>query len=271
MQKISCCFIALLLFIVSCTPLHVDQIPAYYVNPLNGEMPVYKPNLVREDSVKSAAFVTGGISFGGANDDFNDQFTVVNAGISRSHLFNRIGLRYGANLLLGSYKVNKVDPDNHHSTVDPDYINKYARPYSFGSYGADGGIHYSAYSRVAEFHVLGAEFSMNKEFGHYLKFRKDLPVNVATHVDDDPVFGTVGIYSEVINRTQKVKPGIKVGFGRAFNSGFNGFDYDGNPKKIHYNYFSVTPFLSKNHWSGSIQLEFGQIGSSLQLATHYRL
>jgi hypothetical protein len=270
MNKFTVVFLSFTVLILSCTTI-VKQIPAYYVSPLNGEVPLYKPGLVRADSLTAANFLSGGISFGGANDAFTDKFYCFNAGISRSRIFNRIGLRYGASLIAGSYRVNKLDSFDHHSSVDPLYINKRAGRYFFGSFGADGGVHYSTLLPTAEFHIIGAEFSINNEFGSYLKFRNGLPANVATHVNSDAVFGTFGLYSELISRKPNTRSGLKLGLGRSFIKDFYGYDYKGNRLKIHYNYFTMTTFFTKNKWGGSIQLSLGDIGSSLQFGTHYRL
>jgi hypothetical protein len=260
-----------------CSPVKTK---AYFFNPLNGAVPLYRPSVTNADSLKSAIDLSGTLLIGAANEDNRDKLLSFNTGISRSHAFQHFGFRYGLNLQAGNYKIGKVDPESGGLTVDAEYINAHAKGYFFGSYGTDGAVHFVVQGKNVEFRVIGFEWSLNKDFGDYYSFRKSTPQLAVTMRDTNNFYGTLGGFSEVIMKPGLGQLAIRCGLGHAIGN-YKDFVHPELPEPynepLRFTYFTTTIAYSKGPYSFFVQQvgcergSSGNIGGSLRLNAFKKL
>ena len=245
----------------------------FYLSSLDGTVPVYRPTISRSDSIKSAVDLSGSFAIGSANKEKDETF-FFNGSISRSHVTRSMGFRYGLNVATGTYKIAPVNVSRYYPTNDEDYINANAKKQSAGSYGFDGGAHYLITNRNIEFRVIGAEISLNKEFGKYMSFRENIPPAEETLVERRSFFGVAGVYTEVIETSRSGKLGLKLGYGRGLYSTSQDssitdvYDFI---SPVQYKYLTLIVSYSRKNLTGFAQMISSEKASSIRLGTSYRL
>jgi hypothetical protein len=240
----------LLLFCISLSLFGCIGRQAYYVSPLYGINPAYRTVPLKMDSVKAATYANANLSMGAANEGALDRTHSFTGTLSRSHGFGKFSGHYGGGVTLGSYKVNPYDSVGNHSSVNYKAINERAGRYSFGAVGLAGGIHLVSSNRRTEMRFPGFELSLNKEFGKYGDFRDGMPDSAITFINRSRVFGTVGLYMEVIDKLNKnALFGFKIGYGKSFGKGYSRtFREDAffsDPTGFNFNYLHMNLNLTK--------------------------
>jgi hypothetical protein len=264
----------------------------YYLSPGNANTNPYHPIPLTTDSIRNAIYASLVYSIGSANDRGFDQVSVIQAGLHRSQNFGCFQAYYGINLSLGSYNMAGYYNSHYHEEgglfggypVPDDTI--YHIPDKgefFGMYGVTGGINVVIKARDGrgEWRALGIETSVQNEFGEYADFRKKLPDSAANVIFKNTVEATVGLYTDFIWKTPRgIVGGFKFAGGVMLNPTSNYIrsptdNYTTGSSKLNnlfpITYFSPTFHMSKGHYTGFIQLNFGTYADSFQFGLSYRL
>jgi hypothetical protein len=247
---------------------------AIYTSPFNGISSPYRTTPLHSDSVKSASYFNGGISFGGANDRDADSKFSLSADLSRSHNFGNFQAHYGGGLTAGSYGMKRYDSFDVNSTVDHEYLNARSKAYFFGGANFDGGINLVKSTDNGEFRILGLETSLHHEFGNYLKLREEMPDSVATVVIRDKFFGTAGLYTEFVVRANRSLWGGKFGYGTVIGSKYHHFDFADSyfiARTLNYRYFNICFQLTQDKWTLYSQINLAEKGHSMLFGFNYRI
>jgi hypothetical protein len=229
---------------------------------------------VASDSIKSATYVNGTLSIGGANNAWRDAVFTFQAGLHRAHVVNNFRLNYGASMALGSYNINSDSYYNYY--YSPNGMPAYKTGATFfGAYGLYGGV--SAATRMGrrgEWRYIGVEGSLFNEFGNYYNFRKNLPDSQATEIDRKKYLGSVGINTEVIFKGRsKVKFGIKMALG-SYLRRLNYYDlYQGDHYHTHDDliYFSNTYHFTFKKNTTYFQFNLATHAAHFQVGYNFRL
>jgi hypothetical protein len=270
----------------------IEARQGYYLSPANANSDPYHPIPLKSDSVRSAFYTSLLYSIGSANDKGFDQVSVIQAGIHRSQNFGIFQAYYGVNISLGSYNI--AGYYNSHYRYEGGLFGDYPVPVDtiyhipdkgefFGVYGMSGGINVVINARDGrgEWRVLGFETSVQNEFGNYADFRKKLPDSATNIIFKKTLTATVGLYTDFIWKTRRgIVGGFKFAGGIMINPRTNysrrltdNFYYGSTESNNIFpiTYFSPTFHMSKSHYTGFIQLNFGTYADSFQFGLSYRL
>ncbi len=244
---------------------------SYFYSPNNASSNPYHPIPLKSDSLKVATYINALFTLGGANEGWRDGVYSFRGGIHRSNNFENFQAYYGLNLSLGVYNMAGYYNSNNYY-YDTNYN---ASNYFFGSYGFNGGINVVVPTRHGgEWRVIGLETSVQKEFGNYYKFRKNLPDSVADVIFKKNVTGTAGIFSDIIGKSRHgAEFGYKISFGFMLNPESD-YTHFYNPNNIvnPVIYFSHTLHFSKGKVGGFVQLNFSNAyAGNVQFGINYRL
>jgi hypothetical protein len=230
---------------------------------------------LKSDSAKGATYISGVFTGGGANSDWRDAVYAFQGSIHRSNNFGNFQAYYGANLSLGCYHVKEYSRYDYYYPNDSLYNNVPASYNYFGMYGFNGGINtvIPFSNGGGEWRAIGIEASLQKEFGNYYNFRKNLPDSSADIIFRKNVTGTVGICTDIVTKSRR---GIEFGYKAAF-----GFMLNPQSDYVHvYNanelspvtYFSQTLHLTRDNITGFIQLNFSNnYAGNMQFGINYML
>jgi len=249
---------------------------AYYVSPLYGLNPVYRTVPLKTDSIKTATYANATLAFGDANEGKQDKTFSFMGSLSRSHSFGKFGAHYGAGLIVGAYRVNPYDSFGNSRSVDYKAINERAGNYSFGAVGMNGGIHLATPGNKGELRFPGFEASLSNEFGKYSGFRNELPDSAATYINRSKLFGTAGIYMEVLSKkgTNGVL-GFKMGYGKSVGKGYNrshiADSFFGDADGFSFNYFYANLNYSWDHYTLYGQFNVLRKTDNTLIGFNYRL
>jgi hypothetical protein len=260
---------------------------SYYLSPQNGNSNPYHTIPLVSDSIKGATYGSFVFTPGNANYNGRDYLSAYQTSIYRSNNFGRVQASYGANFNLGVYHVGEFynirylyDPTIFGPISDPvDTIYHIpATRSTFGSYGVSGAINYVIPFSKGEWRVLGAETSMQNEFGNYAGFRNNLPDTAATIIFRRRFTATVALYTDILWRDHHSNEwGFKFAFGEMMNPSSNYIINKTStyPDVAVYNiylpYFSTTFHMSNGPYSGFMQLNLGTFATSFQIGASYRL
>jgi hypothetical protein len=246
----------LLIFFSSCST------PSYLLSQLHTDSHPYYTIPVRADSIKSATYANAHFTTGAANYNLRDNTYDFQGGFSRSHNFGHFQAYYAASIVVGDYDLH--DYSNNYVTYPQQ--NRY-----FGAYGFNGGIDLAeTIDRHGSEFRIGAETSLQREFGDYLKFRKSLPDSSVDILDKEKFVKTLGIYAEVIKKLRRSgnELGYKLGVG---SSAVSRKYYRGDSSQISPAYFSNTFHFTKNNFTTFAQFNVGIKAFSFQIGGNYRL
>jgi hypothetical protein len=246
---------------------------AYYVSALNGLNNPYQTVPLQSDSIKTVFYASTTISSGTTNDKGSDKVFAVQSNIFLSHNFRYVQAHGGAGITLGSYTLSHYDNYGNNSTVNAAVLNQFASNYFFGGYGVSGGINVALpFSNGGEFRV-GLETSLQNEFGDYLQTRRKIPDSAATYVIPNKFFSTVGIYSELVDKTDYGSFSIKISGGHAMGKAYHTDIRDQyvSANLLSYKYFSVTLAPAIKKWTPYFQANFATKSSNALFGLNYRL
>ncbi len=253
----------LLLFLSGCFE------SSYLYSPNNATSNPYHAIPLKSDSLKGATYISAIFNSGRANQDLRDGVYAFQARVHRSNNFGNFQAYYGANMSVGIYYM--ADYYDHHNFYDTAY---HASNNFFGSYGFNGGFDAVVPTRHGgEWRVLGIETSVQKEFGNYYKFRKNLPDSAADVIFKKNVTGTVGIFTNIINRSRHgIEFGYKMSLGLMLNPESD-YTHFYNPYNIinPIVYFSHVLHFSKENVTGFVQFNFTNgYAANVQFGMNYR-
>jgi hypothetical protein len=258
-------------------------------SPMHGHSSSYKARPMLTDSLPSATYFSGHVSFGGVNSGHQDVILSGTASIHRAHTFKIWQAYYGANIIAGNYRINP-SYDEYQQNPQKGYTSSYDSKHSyssgnrfFGAAGATGGFNLlipinNKYEQ-GEWRAIGAEFNYHREFGDYYPFRKQLSDTVASFVERRDYHFTWSIFSEILVRSRKKHIfGMKIAYVR------NGLPIRTDLKKpqdidyylvqndyLRAGYMSTTLHLTRGKRTYSGQLNLGTKLILLQAGLNYRL
>ena len=266
----------------------VSQI--YFQSPMHGHSSSYKARPMQIDSLTTANYLSGHVSFAGNNDRFHDVVLSGTASMHRTHTFKLLQAYYGLNLTAGNYRINPGSFDEYQQNPEKGYTDTYKSrpPFSpgnrfFGAGGATAGfnlqIPINNTHEKAEWRAIGAEFNYHREFGDYYPFRKQLSDTVGSFVERRDYHFTWSIFSEMLVRGRnKHIYGMKIAYVR------NGLPIRTDLKKpqdidyylvqndyLRAGYMSTTFHITQGKRTYSGQLNLGTKLILLQAGLNYRL
>ena len=281
MTKLTLPGLIFLTLLNSCIP----ERRAYFLAPQNAAANSYHSIPMKSDSLRSTIYVNGVFRNGSSNDRQSDHVWSLEGSMHRSHNFDMFQAYYGANLTLGSYNIS----DYYRSTYQygGGYFGTYYpvdTPYHipasnkfFGAYGVFGGINlvfshvHEKYHRHSEWRALGLETSLQNEFGDYNRFRKNLSDTGANINFRNSFSAYLGLYTEWVWTTRnKTEAGVKLTWGLCINPENNYYKYLESPITPLLN-FSVSYHITKNHYTGFVQINLGTYADNIQFGLTYRL
>ena len=258
---------ACMLFCSSCVET------SYFQSPLQGNNQGYHAVPVASDSVKSATYINASLSFGGSNQNWRDAVYALQAGLHRGHVLDNFRLNYGASLVVGSYNVKPYY--DYYSNKPNAGINVGSK--FFGAYGFYGGISAAApLGRRGEWRYIGLEGSLFNEFGDYYTFRKNLPDSLASEIDKEKYFGSLGLNTELVFKFRSQnKFGIKIAAG-SYLRRLNYYDPSGGGNYYYHThddllYFSNTYHFTFNRATAYFQFNLATHAAHFQVGMNYRL
>jgi hypothetical protein len=251
-----------------------------YLSPLDSQTIPYHTIPFKSDSLKSAIYGSIVYSTGTANDQGSDWVHAGQATIYRSQNFGHFQAYYGANITLGTYGVS--DFYNSHYTPGQGGLGGGDKPidsfyhippnrYSFGSYGISGGINGVKTLHRLEWRYLGFETSIQKEFGDYYSFRKNLPDSAANIIFRNNITGTIGIYTESLwHNKYNTQFGFRFSLNMLINPKGN-YMMQNTYSIFPVSYFSMSFHVTVKQFTGFMQTNFGTKAASFQIGTSYRI
>ena len=260
--------------IIGCVPVT----KVFYLSPSNANSNPYHTIPLKKDSVKNASYISALFNAGSANDDGDNEYA-LRINFHRSHNFGNFQAYYGLNGTIGIYSIAEFKNYKYQAQGGffPSYLaydSGYLIPPKnafFGSAGFNGGINLVIPFRKGEWRPLGLETSIQKEFGDYLNFRKNLPDTAATVIFRNSATATIGIYTDIIGRTRRgTEFGYKFALGMVLNptndySRFNSADI------FPVGYLSNTFHLTKGQITGFLQFNFGTYATNFQTGVNFKL
>ena len=266
MKKNSLQFLPVILFFLSgCVE------SSYLYSPSNATSNPYHAIPLQSDSLKGATYISSIFTLGGANEGLRDGVYAFQGRIHRSNNFKNLQAYYGANVSLGVYHVA-----NYFNSYNSYYDTAlYASNNFFGSYGFNGGINAVIPTRHGgEWRVIGLETSVQKEFGNYYNFRKNLPDSASDVIFKKNVTGSVGIFTNIIGKSRHgTEFGYKMSLGFMLNpeSDFTHY-YNVHNIVNPIIYFSHALHWTKENVTGFVQFNFSNgYAGNVQFGINYRL
>ncbi|MDF2191899.1 hypothetical protein [Paraflavitalea sp. CAU 1676] len=263
----------LLTVLASCSQM------AIYQSPVHTNSSTYKTIPLQNEGIASASYAGLHISAGNANHRGHDYTLNLSGTYHRSHNFEGFQATYGANFMLGNYRVRRFSPDSSTSRYDglgfdPAFINDHTGNKFFGAWGINGSFNAVMKTDIGEWRILGTELSYTNEFGNYLNFRRKLPVYYANSVDPHNQYFTYGFFTELVNT---VGDGNTMGFKLAWTNAatkVTTLERDGSGRPYHEftpRFLSATAQVTLHKMTMYGQANFGSYASSLQGGVLLRL
>ncbi|MDP4129760.1 MAG: hypothetical protein Q8918_16290 [Bacteroidota bacterium] len=267
MKPTNLCYLLILLSFGSCISPR-----SYYMSPMDiNSLPYHTlPNTT--DSQRAATYASLSIHAGGSNQTVKDGVSGMRGDIHRAYRFGNFQAYYGGGISLGNYHLHESDHTAYNYSTMSDTT--YHFPTSdkfFGSYGFGGGINLVipfAGGR-GEWRVIGFETSFQKEFGDYVKFRKQLRDSAYDILATYGQIFTVGGTTELVGISRHgTEIGYKVALGSVL---FPKGSYLGPESDFHPYYMSHTLHVTKRKVTGFMQFNIGAHALSLQFGVNYNL
>jgi hypothetical protein len=242
---------------------------SYFFSPSNATSVPYHAVPMKSDSLRAATYVSSTFTVGGANEGWRDGVYAFQGRIHRSHNLGNFQAYYGANISLGSYHVA-----NYYSSSSPSDSTTYSSNNFFGSYGFSGGLNVVLPTNNGnEWRPIGIETSVQKEFGRYYNFRKNLPDSNADVVFRKNITATLGVFTDIIGKSRHGGEfGYKMGLGFMINPSSD-YTHVYNRNTVNpVAYFSNTIHFSKSNISGFVQVNLSNsYAGNVQFGVNYRL
>ena len=250
-----------------------------YLSPLDSQTNPYHTIPFRSDSLKSAVYASILYSAGTANDQGKDWVHAGQLNIYRSHNLGIVQAYYGASVSIGNYFVSNFYNSHYkreglfalYDTPIDTFYHIPANKYFFGSYGLSAGINGVVTRGNKEWRYLGVEMTIQKEFGNYYPFRKNLVDSAANVVFRNNLTGTFGIYTDALwSNRNHVQFGFKFALNTMINSR-NDYTVQNSYSIFPLTYFSITYHVGVKQFTGFMQSNFGTKATSFQIGTTFRL
>ena len=252
-----------------------------YLSPLDSQTIPYHTIPFKSDSLGSAIYGSLVYTAGTANDKGVDWVHAGQAFIYRSHNLGHFQAYYGVNIGLGIYGLSDFY-NSHYTLGTPALIGGGDKPidtfyhipankYSFGNYGISGGINGVKILGRQEWRYLGFEMTLQKEFGNYYSFRKNLPDTAANIIFKNNITGTIGIYTDALWQNRyRTQFGFKFSLNMLINPQSN-YTWQNTYSIFPIACFSTTFHITEKQFTGFIQSNFGTKAASFQIGTNYRI
>lgn len=269
MKNTRLCYLFLCLAVGSCiTPR------SYIMSPMDINSSPYQSLPSTVDSQKAATYASFAFNGGGSNQTLRDGVFGIRAGISRSYQFGSFQAYYGGGINLGNYSMadgyayRDYRPLNGMNDTSYHYLssNKF-----FGSYRVGGGMNLVIPfgNGRGEWRIIGFETSYQREFGDYVRYRKQLPDSVADLVASYNQIFTLGGTTELVGISRHgTEIGYKVAVGAVL---FPAGTYRGEDKGFKPYYMSHALHLTKRKVTGFVQFNIGAHAASFQFGMNYNL
>lgn len=258
--------IAFILFIVGCNSC-IQYRNAYYASPINGLSNAYTTVPLHADSIKFAYYLNSLISVGGANDWGHDNSFSFQTALTGTNNVRHFQAFYGVGFLLGNYEMNPFDSFRNDRTVKPTVLNQYVGKKFFGGIGINGGANVVGTFPHGSSEVrAGIETSVYKEFGHYLKIRKQLPDSAATYIITSDLFCTLGGHIELVPKMKWGTLAFKSSWGTVL-----GHPYHSSKGALDYVYYNISLAPTIKRWTPYLQANFATMSDNVLLGVNYRL
>jgi hypothetical protein len=255
---------------------------AYYVSPFNGNNTEYHALPRQGDSIHAALYGSMVFFKGTANNNNVDDFWGMHSSLYAAHQYTHVQFYYGASLTLGSYdmghwpyspSVPSIYTFNNAYYANPDQLNLYAGSHSFGGVGFQGGINGVIPIGIGEWRLLGVETSITHEFGDYLSVRQQMPDSIATLINRNSLFATIGVNSELVAHVRDGEFGFKWTYGVALGHNYSNpgvFDNQ-TDATLHYYYFNFSFHYTYQRVTGFVQVMEATKASGGMVGIDYRL
>jgi hypothetical protein len=258
MTKTAPYLLALIFILQSCSTTYQN-----FVSPLESTALHYHDIPLQADSLKTATYFSGIVSFGGTTAS-NDFFYSFQASMHRSYNLGIIQAYYGAGLSAGSYHF-----DQFYSSMYPGPSYQRMSPKFFGSYGLNAGVNLVFNFGAFEWRALGVEGLAYNEFGEFLNVRKSAPDSITSVRETNSMTKSLGGTTEFLwKRKRGTVFGYKMAVGGFFVASKNFLGIENYERPM---YFSNTMHLTKGNVTAFWQLNFGSYISAFQMGVNYRL
>lgn len=138
---------------------------------MSNRTPVYMPKPMSIDSVRTANYVTAGVSKdNGIAENLNDDLTSGFLTYNHSQTFNNFSYSVGGYGFAGMYKNNITQAGE--ADTKRQVGNAYFTSKGFYGYGVQTSACFLTVTNKTELRLVGLELSYNNEFGDYLRYRK---------------------------------------------------------------------------------------------------
>gem|GEM_PF-345860 len=252
---------------------------AYLTSPFNGYTNDYHPVPLVKDSAPTAFYAQGAFLAGGAGIKLKDQVTAFRGSFTVAHHGSFWQAYYGADLTLGSYRINKWDTSTTVNYLHPAplynaaILNSQAGGKFFGGAGFHAGANFAIPLGPLEWRILGVEMSLYREFGNYLGARRKLPDTAATLIVRNPFYGTLGISSVFVITTLNGEFGFGWSGGQVLGYPYADPEIYDNASHsyLHYWYFSLSTHVTYRRYTAYFQDNFAAKAFSFGMGLHYRL
>ncbi|HLX67124.1 MAG TPA: hypothetical protein VKR41_09015 [Puia sp.] len=255
---------------------------AFFVSPFNGNNLEYHPIPKAGDSIHAAGYSSLSYSNGSANDFGTDYLWSLHLSVHAAHQYNHVQFHYGLGLTLGDYTMGRwrVDTGYRGYSFTPNtalptaaQLNSYSGRYSFGGVGFQGGINGVMPFSRGEWRYLGVETSVTREYGNYLAVRKQMPDSIATLINRNPTFATVGMTTEIVGHVRSGEFGFKWALGWALGHRYSnpGIVDNTNGDPLRYMYFNFTFHYTYRQLTSYLQFNDATKARLIFAGVNYRL
>jgi hypothetical protein len=247
---------------------------AYIMSPMDITTHSYQTLPSTADSQKAATYASIALNAGGSNEKLRDNVLGMRAAISRSYRFGNFQAYYGGGLNLGNYRLSDeyYYSNRYYSNNNNDTVYHYPGANRFyGAYGFNGGINLVIPfgNGRGEWRALGVETSYQKEFGDYVRFRKQIPDSVVDILASYGQIFTLGGSTEIVGISRHgTEIGYKVAVGGVF---YPRGSYLGPNSNVTPYYMSHTVHVTKRKVTGFFQFNFGTHAANCQFGVNYNL
>jgi hypothetical protein len=249
---------------------------AYFQSPFHAATSSYKAIPLGADSLKSAVYAGGVLTFGGANQRLRDEVVAFTGTVHRSHHFGFVQGYYGVTGVLGKYHADNFIPQNTRSAafnqnLNDSLINGMVGNKLYGGWGLNGGINaVIPFRRRHEWRVFGVEASWMNEFGDYLSFREKLPDTAANINDRRSRYLTLAFSTDVVWRVGQGSIGLKSGYTTATRT-LPEYNISRNSRRYLAGFWSETLHFESQKVTGFFQFNVGGHAFNMQAGFNYRL
>jgi hypothetical protein len=192
--------IALICILYSCGVM--GPVDYRYGSPLSKRKQMYMPKPMSSDTVKTANYVSAGVSKdNGIDQNFSDDLISGLLIYNRSQTFTNFSYSVGGYGFAGLYQNNVTTSGLSDSKTQVG--SAYFKSNGFYSYGLQTSACFVTMLNKTELRLIGLELSYNNEFGDYLRYRKTASQQPYIYTDKFSENFNVGLSTELIFHAQQ--------------------------------------------------------------------